>query len=253
MDDFCLYRTLFGIKKVSLLILLIYDLHITNLINAQPRNDRPIIGVLTLKITDQVLLSAKPELKGKSYIAASYIKWLESGGARAVAIKQNIKDKALNKLLGSLNGVLLPGGEINLKDSGYYHIGKKIFKFAKRENKARRYFPLFGICRGMQALMVWEHGNLEPLTLTDARNCKAAVEFEANANKSRLLAGLSKNLVEAIRTQNITAHFHKYGITPEDFLKMKDISDVYVNLGTSSDRDGKRFISIIEGKYYHLR
>lgn len=50
-----------------------------------PKNDRPIIGVLTQPLTDD--FKKDPRFKGKSsYIMASYIDILESAGARTVPL-----------------------------------------------------------------------------------------------------------------------------------------------------------------------
>ena len=49
---------------------------------------------------------------GYSYIAASYVKWIESAGGRVVPIPYNIPTvEELDTLLSKINGVLMPGGD----------------------------------------------------------------------------------------------------------------------------------------------
>merc|ERR1719347_1115273 len=51
-------------------------------------NERPVIGVLSQEIDASILNDIPPELQktSTSYIAASYVKWIEAGGARAVPV-----------------------------------------------------------------------------------------------------------------------------------------------------------------------
>ncbi|XP_010765090.1 gamma-glutamyl hydrolase-like [Notothenia coriiceps] len=61
-------------------------------------NERPIIGVLA----QEVLLEQKPNQT--AYIAASYVKFLESAGARVVPVMINQPMEEYKKLFNSING-----------------------------------------------------------------------------------------------------------------------------------------------------
>ncbi|MBO8666610.1 gamma-glutamyl-gamma-aminobutyrate hydrolase family protein, partial [Staphylococcus aureus] len=56
---------------------------------------------------------------GNYYIAASYVKYIESAGARVGPSRPDLSDAEYEELFRSINGVLLPGGGANLTDSGY--------------------------------------------------------------------------------------------------------------------------------------
>jgi hypothetical protein len=63
----------------------------------------PVIGVLT-----------QPWKAGKDseellYIAASYVKYVEAGGARAVPVFSDRSAKELTSIFSKLNGLLVPG------------------------------------------------------------------------------------------------------------------------------------------------
>ena len=53
-----------------------------------------------------------------SYIAASYVKFVESGGARVVPILINQPDDYYGMMFASTNGLLIPGGAQDFDDSG---------------------------------------------------------------------------------------------------------------------------------------
>ena len=52
-----------------------------------------------------------------SYIAASYIKWAESAGARVVPVHYDASQVEIVTLLGQINGLLFPGGGADLSNT----------------------------------------------------------------------------------------------------------------------------------------
>jgi gamma-glutamyl hydrolase len=70
-------------------------------------NDRPIVGILT----QDTRSTGNPKFQqlGRTYIPASYVKWIESAGARVVPIPYDADKKTLKHLFESINGLLLPG------------------------------------------------------------------------------------------------------------------------------------------------
>jgi gamma-glutamyl-gamma-aminobutyrate hydrolase PuuD len=61
---------------------------------------------------------------------------MQAGGSRTVAIPYNIPEADLAELLPEINGVLLTGGVLELKDKKtgemhpYYKTAKRIFEYA---------------------------------------------------------------------------------------------------------------------------
>jgi hypothetical protein len=75
---------------------------------APPAPPRPLIGILS----QPKYWTGAPAAPG-GYIAASYVKYLEAAGARAVPILFNEANTAtLARKFAAVNGVLLPGGTI---------------------------------------------------------------------------------------------------------------------------------------------
>jgi len=216
-----------------------------------PTNERPTIGIPTQTITDDLLLETIPKLKGREYIAASYVKFIEMAGARAIAIPIKTNDTELKLIMKSVNGLLFPGGETNLKDSGYYKLTKKLFKKAVEMNEEGTPIPILGICRGMQAMIVHTVGNTDDLGEFDSVNMSTTLKWnEKNLKKSYLseIPPIMKRSTEDTLF-NVTAHFHKYGFSKDVFEK-DEVKQRFEILATSKDRKGKEFVSVYQGKEF---
>ena len=81
------------------------------------RNERPIIGILSQDLSSEDRASINNS-NYTSYIAASYVKFVESGGARVVPILINQPDDYYQMIFSSTNGLLIPGGAQEFDDSG---------------------------------------------------------------------------------------------------------------------------------------
>ena len=71
--------------------------------------DSPIVGILTLPC-DVTPKNCEDNKKATTYLPASYVKWLESGGARVVPILADDSFQNVQSLVQELNGVLITGG-----------------------------------------------------------------------------------------------------------------------------------------------
>lgn len=101
-------------------------------------HDRPTVGILTQQYNST-----------HTYIAASYVKWVEGAGARAVPLFYERWDQtAMLKMLHSVNGVLLPGGGAEFKGA-YWDALQTLFNYAKDANADGVHFPIWGTCLGV--------------------------------------------------------------------------------------------------------
>jgi len=119
---------------------------------ASTLNLRPIIGILT-QPTVPVLTSALNN--GSSFITASYVKWVESGGARVVPIPYNASQEELSYFFSSVNGLLMPGGMQTLNETiTFFDSSLYLFNLALKANANGDYFPIWGTCMGFQFLNI---------------------------------------------------------------------------------------------------
>merc|ERR1712065_23986 len=98
-------------------------------------NLRPTIGVF---------MEPSPSCCTK-YIAASYIKFVEGGGARAVPIDYTQSEEELTEVFNSINGLLFPGGGVDLEDGNQWDMaGAFMIDLAMTANQKGDYFPVWG-------------------------------------------------------------------------------------------------------------
>jgi len=218
-------------------------------------NERPIVGVLT-----QPLGTENSTSKGsRSYIAASYIKWVEMAGARAVPIHFDAPWEQTEHLLSQLNGVLYCGGGADLGNtSSYGTAGRRIFEHAKSANDRGEFFPVWATCLGFEqvVMLAAESDSVLCDGCFEAEGLPLPLDFTSKASGSRMLHGMATQRPELFRTlsmSNLTENSHSSGIEPQVFATHggnTKLSEFYEVLSTNLDANGKEFVSTVEGKKY---
>jgi len=205
-------------------------------------NDRPVIGVL--------LQEATGFAKGnKTYVPASYVKFIEAGGAQVVPIFIDQPLSYYKQVLSSINGVLFPGGDVDVGTSGFARAGKTIFEYAKLRNLLGDYFPLWGTCNGFELLAYLFAGDRYILTACKSEDQEANLNFEPAATTSKLFGTAPQEIMADLATQNITANFHTWCLTRQNFTKFELGKHVEI-LSTSRAIDGAEFVSTFESKEF---
>ena len=79
-------------------------------------NYRPIIGILAQELSEEL----EPWYGDNytSYIGAAYVKWIEQAGARVVPVLINQDEEYYETIFSSTNGLVFPGGQVSLDESG---------------------------------------------------------------------------------------------------------------------------------------
>ncbi|ROI74409.1 Gamma-glutamyl hydrolase [Anabarilius grahami] len=191
----------------------------------EPENNRPIIGILTQEVDIEAM-----EIFGKTYIPSSYVKYIESGGARVVPIS-----------------LILIGGSVNLETSDFAHTAGIYFRLALKAHDEGEYFPIWGTCLGFQLLTVLVAGeNL--LSKTTAENVTYPLNFSSEAQSSRMFANIPPDLRKALSQEPLTANFHHYGVTKEAFMGNEKLKDFFSVLSTNIAENGLEFVSTMEGR-----
>ncbi|XP_069474068.1 gamma-glutamyl hydrolase-like [Ambystoma mexicanum] len=207
-------------------------------------NDRPILGIMAPETSDPLLLPF-----GNAYIPASYVKYLESAGSRVVPIRPNLMMEDYKKIFSSINGILFPGGAVNLQTSDFAKAAGIFYKLALEAFDSGDYFPIWGTCLGLQLLTVLTAGeNL--LSSTQAENIALPLNLTEASSSSRMFRDFQPDLMKALVKENLTANFHHFGLKIKDFYGNKNLQDFYNVLSTNTDQVGLEFVSTMEGKTY---
>lgn len=210
-------------------------------------NVRPIVGILTQAGLDE----DKFVPENGTYIASSYVKFVESGGARVVPILADTPADVLHGLLKNLNGFLIPGGAANLRPGHmFYDTAKRVLNFALAENDAGRYFPVLGICLGFETLMILTAGTHDILHPYDSDGMAAQLFFTADAPTSRFFRSWDLDLVFDVLQTPLTRESHSSGVSLKDFYQNKRLNEFFAPLSLSLDKEGKVYISTVEAKKY---
>ena len=209
-------------------------------------NQEPIIGVLA-----QSLPKMHEHINGTSYISAAYIKYLEMSGARVVPIFTNITEKELHLLFGKINGVLFPGGDVDLMHSSYRKNAEIIFNLAKMEFEDGGYFPILGTCLGLQALSV-----LVVKTDTVIDSCRGTTDISMKLDfvgeLGRLFKEAPDKILDILKHERVTYNSHYNCVTTNTYKNSKELQNFFRILTTNEAEDGKRFISTYEGSICFL-
>mmetsp|Transcript_34599 Transcript_34599/g.90608 ORF Transcript_34599/g.90608 Transcript_34599/m.90608 type:complete len:313 (+) Transcript_34599:629-1567(+) len=203
----------------------------------------PVIGIVT------------QDLEGgdKTYIAASYIKYIESAGGRVIPLRYDYPLDKLTDLFGKINGILFPGGgaDITHLQSKYMVAVQHLWSLALAANDNGDFFPVWGTCLGFETISIL--AAKEPLVLSsgfDSEDLPLALTLTPAATSSTLLGSAPADIIADLTQYNTTMNNHVAGVTPATFAQNSNLAAFYNVLSTNVDRKGKVFGSTIEGKKY---
>jgi hypothetical protein len=218
---------------------------------ASALNTRPIIGIVANGPNDTSILP--PYNVHDAYIAASYVKFVESAGGRAVPIPWFLAADEVRALAKSLNGFLLPGGgthffAANGSLSGYGQTTKILFDETVAAWAAGETLPLWGTCLGHE--MTLTHAANDSRTIDKfgyvAENVSYPIVLTPAGVASRMWGSAPSEVIEAITLWNVTINLHEFGISSADFNASPAASLLSI-LSTNVDANGKEFVSSTEG------
>ena len=180
----------------------------------------------------------------KEAIDGGFVRWMEASGAEVVVIHIWYSHEQIISLLNQINGVLFSAGPRRpLKfDEPWESNAKFIFYYAKNNG-----IPIWGTCLGMQmitAFMSEENKLLEKYNNIGLNN----IELTNLAKDSQILSLFKENDYYNLNQSKTSFHIHKHGISPERFYANKNLMDNYDIIGYGYDKNGKKFVNIIESK-----
>lgn len=197
----------------------------------------PVIGILSEPFTTK-------ENTTEYMIAASYVKWLEMGGARSIAIPYDATADEVDAIFPTIDGMLFPGGGGKILPTA----AKQIWHLAQQRNgKEGGFFPIWGTCLGFEYLLMLASYREDILEGGfDAENVSLPLTLWQDHTNSRLYQ--SRRMQALVEDNNITLNNHHYGITPDHFRRNTQLTSLFDITSINRDRRGNKFVSTIEPK-----
>ncbi|XP_020622508.1 gamma-glutamyl hydrolase-like [Orbicella faveolata] len=216
------------------------------------KNERPIIGVLTQETDGNVTIF------GNQLVAATYVKFIESAGGRMVPIFINLTAQQVEKLFGSINGAIFPGGHRLLHHTNYTRVGKQILELARKAYDNNDVFPIWGECLGLELVSMLvagrdlQVGQLDSgfFTNVDAKNISLTLNLLTDYKTTSLWKSAPSHVVNFLQNKRVAYNNHLKAITPQTYHKNKLLKNFFRIVSTSKDRKGIEFISTMEGRRY---
>lgn len=191
-----------------------------------------------------------------TYISASYVKWLEDGGARSIPIPYDASPSLVEDILSQVDGVLFPGGGSSLPSAAitiWDKLHSEAYYFLEKESEqSPDLIPLWGTCLGMEFIVQLAADANE----TDCdHGCNQEIlekGFDSNNISLPLIdvdrRGLYKPdiVYDIVTGYNVTMNNHHLGISPDRFRNNSGLSRRFHITSINYDRKGRAFVSTIE-------
>eukprot|EP01060_Flectonema_neradi_P033267 TRINITY_DN5534_c0_g1_i1.p1 TRINITY_DN5534_c0_g1~~TRINITY_DN5534_c0_g1_i1.p1 ORF type:complete len:317 (+),score=58.22 TRINITY_DN5534_c0_g1_i1:148-1098(+) len=207
--------------------------------------ERPVIGIWA-----HPYASASPDCGGTcEYIAASYVKWVESAGGRAVPIPYNVSTADADVMFKNLNGILFPGGSPPPTPGAFRMVQSAVAAYQSGDH-----VPVWGTCLGFQWLAQIVANDMHILdTGFDSENISLPLDLTSFAQQSRILDGSSQygdelRTILSNKSNPVTMNNHQNGVTPDTYKKTASLNTFFNVISTNVDRKNREFISMWEGK-----
>jgi len=229
---------------ILLILLAISDVYSWKKSSRPILNTRPIIGVVTQPTETLANL-------GSSYIAASYVKYIEAAGGRVVPIFHNSSYAELEHMFNSVNAIFFPGGGADLDNTPLYLAGEYLYQLMIKANDIGDYFPMFGHCMGFELLSIITSQNFNILqNCTGTENVSMSLQFTSNVPDSYWLGSAPDHVIKTLSTQKVCLNNHMWGVYTSTFQATPSLNTFYYPLSTNVDTSGSEFISTWEGINY---
>jgi gamma-glutamyl hydrolase len=181
------------------------------------------------------------------YIAASYVKWLEAGGARSIPIPYDADSALLDDLLSQVNAVLLPGGAAPYTATVTLLLDKIVaLAAADSDRDSDHFFPVWGTCLGFEFLVQYGAAG-GPGTLQSGFSAENVSLPLRDVQPVNLYSNAA--IFKTVTQNNVTMNNHRSGITPDRFHQDQGLSRLWRVTSVNTDLHGRPFVSTMEPLY----
>ena len=211
-------------------------------------NLRPIIGIVTLPSQYSPLYPSS----NYSYLASSYVKFIEAGGARVVPIQYDLASSEVSQLFNYLNGFVFTGGDQDLTNSDgsltqYAQTVSNILTLAINNNNKGTYTPIWGTCQGFQYLASLISKNYSIVqNFSGMSDIASNLTFLSSFDSSRTFQGFPYDLKVALENNPLVYYDASYTVDYSQWTLNKNLQSTFVPLAIST-ANNQPFVAYIEG------
>lgn len=211
-------------------------------------NLQPVIGILVQDLNETDLYP------NTNYLAASYVKFVEMFGGRAVPIFPDRDESYYQFLATKLNGVLLPGGDVDLYTGSYRQMSEFFYDYSVNlADTKHQNFPILGICLGFEMLSTLAANGKNVMSHTDSSNQLSTIELTKYGKEESLIFNAAPDwLLDGAETAQVAPNFHSFSLLKSTYDSNEEIQKIFNVVSYSYDRNNVKFVSIMESKKYPL-
>ena len=194
-------------------------------------------------------------MQNNSYIAGSYVQYVEQTGAQAILVPYDLPWDELTHVLDQTNGQVFPGGGGGDGASGNLYSDRMfaIYNYAVTKNVYGKYYFIWAVCLGFQQMLI-NMADYNPNVIVggfdDEGEHKVKIESQKKWQESKLFGKVDQYKTLHVFSQRDLVYHHKFGITPEGFAGQRLISSKAKMLATSAADNGKEYVAIYENRIY---
>jgi gamma-glutamyl hydrolase len=185
-----------------------------------------VVGVITM-----------PHAPGKSHIMKSYVDWLEGEGVQVVPVP--FDTPYVEFYYEILHGLVIPGGdtEYGMKQSALLETVERFLDLGMRKGE---YFPILGICFGMELLaaLIGEFRTFEPIVDHGQR--------QLTWTREGITSAFYRALGPAVK--QVTEQNHEFGISSLRFQANVRLRRFFSVLATATNVKKEEYVAIIQGR-----
>lgn len=191
----------------------------------------------------------------KSRVENNYVRWLQASGADLISIHSWTSIQEIDYLLTKVNGILFQGNPFNLdKQSPYYKIAKYLYKKTIEMNDSGIKMPLisFGDDLSLLCSIISEDNISIKTELKYPIHEPTKINLFNVPDKTIILNEFEKDDMNSLEKEYILPNNLNRIISVKDFLTDFHLGQKFNLIATSKTKDGKEYVSIIEGKKYPI-
>lgn len=213
--------------------------------------ESPVIGILV----QDFLGDFKSYRFNKTFIAATYVKFVESSGGRAVPVHTDQNQEYYDHILSQINGIVLPGGDQDTANSSYTRAVEIIYKHVVESNKKGVYYPVWAVCQGLEVLayLTAGPGALHSCTANDyATPLEFTMELKKLNTNTKLFQRLTFNEYSEMVNNYVAFQWHNLCLLKQTYSQSPSLQQAFQAIATNYDRDKNEYVSIIESHRYPI-